>query len=259
MNLLIVDDEYYIVQGIKSTIRCDVLGIDSVFVAYSCDQARQIIKKEPIDIMITDIEMSRENGLSLINWLQEQNYTILTLILSGHQRFDYAQEAIKMHCFSYILKPVTPALLEKELFKAIKSLNQSSTVVPTADPNASNESNDDEFIRKVRSYIREHLDSCDLTRNSIASHIHMNPDYLSSLFHTKFHQTLSTYITTARIDKAKELLLHSSLSLNEISEKAGFTSSSYFHRQFKKYTGLTPQQFRRVRGESQGDRYCDSN
>lgn len=244
MNLLIVDDEYYIVQGIISSIRCDALGIDSIFAAYSCDQARKIIKREHIDIMITDIEMSRENGLSLINWLQEQNYTILTLILSGHQRFDYAQEAIKMHCFSYILKPVTPALLEKELLKAMKSLTQPSTVVPTTAPNTPNESNDDEFIRKVRNYINDHLDSCDLTRNSVASHVHMNPDYLSCLFHAKFHQTLNAYITIARIDRAKELLLHSSLSLNEISEKVGFTNSSYFHRQFKKYTGLTPQQFR---------------
>ena len=115
MNLLVVDDEYYIVQGIISSIRCDVLGIDSIFAAYSCEQARQIIAKKQVDILITDIEMSRENGLSLINWIQEQHYTIVTLILSGHQRFDYAQEAIKMHCFSYILKPVNPAALEKEL------------------------------------------------------------------------------------------------------------------------------------------------
>ena len=45
MNLLVVDDEYYIVQGIISSIRCDVLGIDSIFAAYSCEQARQIIAK----------------------------------------------------------------------------------------------------------------------------------------------------------------------------------------------------------------------
>ena len=46
MNLLVVDDEYYIVQGIISSIRCDVLGIDSIFAAYSCEQARQIIAKK---------------------------------------------------------------------------------------------------------------------------------------------------------------------------------------------------------------------
>lgn len=54
MNLLVVDDEYYIVQGIISSIRCDVLGIDSIFAAYSCEQARQIIAKKQVDILITD-------------------------------------------------------------------------------------------------------------------------------------------------------------------------------------------------------------
>jgi YesN/AraC family two-component response regulator len=71
----------------------------------------------------------------------------------------------------------------------------------------------------------------------------MNPDYLSYIFHKKFGQTLNTYITAMRIDAAKELLLTSNLSLQEISDKAGFSNSSYFHRQFKKITGLTPMQF----------------
>ena len=96
----------------------------------------------------------------------------------------------------------------------------------------------------MQQYITEHLESDGLNRNSIAAFVHMNPDYLSYLFHTKFHQTLSSYLNTARIDRAKDLLLHSSLSLNEISEKTGFSNSSYFHKQFKKTTGLTPQQFR---------------
>ena len=244
MNLLVVDDEYYIVQGIISSIRCDVLGIDSIFAAYSCEQARQIIAKKQVDILITDIEMSRENGLSLINWIQEQHYTIVTLILSGHPRFDYAQEAIKMHCFSYILKPVNPAALGKELLKAIKTLPESSpAAVITSLPSYADQETD-KFIQNVQQYITEHLESDGLNRNSIAAFVHMNPDYLSCLFHTKFHQTLSSYLNTARIDRAKDLLLHSSLSLNEISEKTGFSNSSYFHKQFKKTTGLTPQQVR---------------
>ena len=244
MNLLVVDDEYYIVQGIISSIRCDVLGIDSIFAAYSCEQARQIIAKKQVDILITDIEMSRENGLSLINWIQEQHYTIVTLILSGHPRFDYAQEAIKMHCFSYILKPVNPAALEKELLKAIKTLPESSPAAVITSLPSYTDQETDKFVQNVQQYITEHLESDGLNRNSIAAFVHMNPDYLSCLFHTKFHQTLSSYLNTARIDRAKDLLLHSSLSLSEISEKTGFSNSSYFHKQFKKTTGLTPQQFR---------------
>lgn len=243
MNILIVDDEYYIVQGIASSINCEALGITSIFTAYSFDQAKKIIEKEAVDILITDIEMPRGNGLSLIEWIQEKEYSIVPLILTGHQRFDYAQKAITMHCFSYILKPVDKLSLEKELKKAIASIQGHSPAVPAPCSSLSAEETD-EFIKNVREYIRANLSSDSLNRNSLAKHVHMNPDYLSYLFHLKFGQTLCAYITGARIDKAKELLLHTALSLNEISEKSGFSNNSYFHKQFKKATGITPQQYR---------------
>ena len=69
MNLLVVDDEYYIVQGIISSIRCDVLGIDSIFAAYSCEQARQIIAKKQVDILKTVFLLSTgfRNSITLLS------------------------------------------------------------------------------------------------------------------------------------------------------------------------------------------------
>lgn len=61
-----------------------------------------------------------------------------------------------------------------------------------------------------------------------------------NLFHAKFGQTLGSYITGARIDSAKEPLLHINLSLQEISERCGFSSSSYFIKRFKKNGGDHP-------------------
>ena len=247
MNLLIVDDEYYIVKGIDSLINREKLGIDAVFTAYSVQQAKRILEKEKIDILLTDIEMPHENGLDLIEWILSKNYPIVPLILTGHQRFDYAHKALGLHCFGYILKPVDKRTLEKELGKAIESLSDravsTAPSTPVTDPVLSS-SQADNFVEKIQKYISANLNSDDLTRNSVAECMHMNPDYLSNLFHAKFGQTMSSYITNMRIDKAKELLTHTDLSLNEICEQAGFSSCSYFHKQFKKITGSTPQQFR---------------
>lgn len=243
MNLLIVDDEFYIVQGIVSAINCKELGITSVFTAYSVEQAKKVMEKEKVDILITDIEMPHGSGLSLIEWVQEKEFPIVPLILTGHQRFDYAQKAITMHCFSYILKPVDKLSLEKELRKAIESIRIPAPSASSGFPKLTTKEADD-YISKVRDYIRDNLASDNLNRNSLAEHIHMNPDYLSYLFHNKFGETLSTYITKMRIDKAEELLLHTALSVSEISELTGFSNSSYFNKQFKKVTGYTPQQYR---------------
>ena len=93
MNILIVDDEYYIVQGISKIISEAFSEFNNIYEAYSAEQAKRIIEKESIDILITDIEMPRENGLSLVSWTYSNAYPIICIILSGHQRFDYAQKA----------------------------------------------------------------------------------------------------------------------------------------------------------------------
>ncbi len=239
MNLLIVDDEYYIVKGMVALINRQALGIAEIFTAYSLEQAQRIIEREKIDLLLTDIEMPQGSGLTLIEWICAENYPIVSLILTGHQRFDYVQKALALHCHGYILKPVDKFTLEAELRKAIVSVRNrvEETPVPS-------NLDTDNFIKKIRTYIRDNLSSPDLNRSTIAEHMHMNPDYLSSVFHSKFDQTLSSYINLMRIDKAKELLTHTNLSLQEISERSGFSSSSYFHKQFKKTTGMTPQEYR---------------
>ena len=156
------------------------------------------------------------------------------MILSGHQRFDYAQKALKLHCASYVLKPIDKTQLCDEIRHALElKQNQSHQLAE-----------DEDFIFRVRTYIYSNLSDPDLNRSSIAEYLHMSPDYLSYVFHQKFDQTLSAYITSMRIDKAKEFLERTSWGMDIIAEKTGFSSSSYFHKQFKKITGITPQQYR---------------
>ncbi len=246
MNVLIVDDEYYIVQGIVKMIKQFTIPIEQIYMAYSVEQAKKVIERKQIQILLADIEMPQESGLNLVSWIRDNDYQMICMLLTGHQRFDYAHTAIMMHCFSYILKPVNKWDLEQEFIKAYQNVKKlESTAGEKVLLPLSRESEDD-FVNKVRDYIQKNVGSLELNRRSISEYMHMNADYLSTMFHNKFGCTLSAYITNARIDSAKELLLHTSLSLNEISRKTGFSNSSYFHKQFKKKTGQTPQQFREM-------------
>lgn len=243
MNILIVDDEYYIVQGSIKMVKQFALPIEEIYAAYSIEQAKKIIERKQIQILLTDIEMPQESGLDLVAWIRDNGYQIICLLLTGHQRFDYAHTAIMMHCFSYILKPVNKCSLEKEFIKAFQAVEKlesaaSEKAIPLL------EQENDGFVNKVRNYIQQNVGSAELNRRTISEYMHMNEDYLSTIFHNKFGCTLNTYITNTRIDYAKELLRHTSLSSNEISGKAGFSNSSYFHKQFKKKTGQTPLEFR---------------
>ena len=97
---------------------------------------------------------------------------------------------------------------------------------------------------------------CKITVEQIARSQHLSPKYLSSLFCQETGQTMTDFITGIRVEEAKRLLKSPTLSFSEISNTLNFCSQSYFNSVFKKKTGMTPKQFRRL--ELQVLPYLDS-
>ena len=79
---------------------------------------------------------------------------------------------------------------------------------------------------------------------SVAEHLHLSPKYLSNLLRVVTGQNTQQHIHQALIEKAKHLLLSTSLSINETAFQLGFEYPQYFSRLFKRKTGLTPAEFR---------------
>lgn len=81
----------------------------------------------------------------------------------------------------------------------------------------------------------------------IVSELHRDYDTVSALFSLLEHQTLERYIIDYRIEKIKEFLVYSTLTLADIAYKLNFSSVAHLSRQFKQYTGLTPSYFKEIR------------
>lgn len=124
MNILIVDDEPAVIQIIRKVINWEQAKIDHVFTANNVPCAKQILQSNSVDIILCDIEMSRENGLDLMKWIQEQNLSIEKLLLTSYKSFEYAQTAISLGISEYILKPVKYAELQQTIEKAGKRIQQ---------------------------------------------------------------------------------------------------------------------------------------
>lgn len=127
MNILIVDDEIYSVQGIVNALDWKSLGFENVFTAFSMKQAQKVFEKETVDLLLTDIEMPKGSGLDLIEWANEKGYSPVTLFLTSFAKFEYAQKAIQMQCFGYILKPVEPQKLREEILRAARRISMEET------------------------------------------------------------------------------------------------------------------------------------
>jgi AraC family transcriptional regulator len=81
----------------------------------------------------------------------------------------------------------------------------------------------------------------------IARHLNKDYDTISSIFSSLEGITLERYIISFRIEKVKELLVYSSLSLEDIAFRLGFSSAPHLSRQFKTVTGINPSHFRKIR------------
>lgn len=118
-NLLVVDDDYLIVNSIKSAIDITKLHIADIYTATSIAQAKDILQRHPVDIMICDIEMPQGSGLELLEWTKLHMPEIDSVVLTGHANFEYAMRALKLGCMDYILKPVSFEELEESIHKII--------------------------------------------------------------------------------------------------------------------------------------------
>ncbi len=86
----------------------------------------------------------------------------------------------------------------------------------------------------------------DISLKTMACDLNINAAYLGQLFKTETGQLFSVFLNQTRIEHAQELLLSTSLPLNEISQKCGYANISYFYNIFKKHTGKTPTQYRKT-------------
>ena len=127
MTILIVDDQPNVVSALKTGIRWETLGITQVFTALNVPQAKETIKSHPIDILITDIEMPVENGLSLLRWCRHNDYGFECIFLTSHADFFYVQEALQLGSADYILQPVRYEDMEKLLAKTIRKIRERQT------------------------------------------------------------------------------------------------------------------------------------
>lgn len=100
-----------------------------------------------------------------------------------------------------------------------------------------------EIIKKAIRYISQNF-SRNLTLDEVADHVHLNPAYFSTLFKQSTGSSFKEYLNMVRIEESKRLLSNTDSSIIDISLATGFEDQSYFSKVFKKYTGLTPKQYR---------------
>jgi len=121
-KVLIADDEPKIRIGLRNSVNWPELDMEVVGEAEDGEVALEIAKNARPDIILVDICMPFLDGLQLIEKLNDMLKGCIIIVVTGHDEFAYAQKALKLRVFDYILKPVSREQLRSVLNKAREEL-----------------------------------------------------------------------------------------------------------------------------------------
>lgn len=101
-------------------------------------------------------------------------------------------------------------------------------------------------IKNIIKFIEENYNIPDLSMKRVCECVHISPSHFSNIFKKEIGVTFVQYVTEYRIEKAKQLLKYTPLKTYEISEAVGYSDAHYFSTIFKKNTGKSPSDYRRI-------------
>ncbi|MDO4567122.1 MAG: response regulator [Oscillospiraceae bacterium] len=240
-RVVLIDDEEIIVKGLRRVLEWESFGCRVVAEASDAGSGAAAIREHRPDIVFTDIKMPDEDGLTMLAGLKSEFPDMQVAVLTGYRDFEYARRAIELGVSRFLLKPSKMEELEEALRHMTAALDARGARSEDEPEQASG------FIAsQARAYIAEHCTER-LSLQEVAEHCYVSQWHLSKLLNRQLGQSFYDILNSVRIEKAKRLLEDPSLRISEIGELAGYADTAHFSRVFKKYTGVSANEFRNSR------------
>jgi len=244
MDILLIDDEPVFRKGLAHIIQQHSIEFKHIFQADCGHEALSIIQNEKnISVALVDINLPDINGLALAKKMMALFPSIIIVIISGYDDFNFTRQAIQLQVFDYLLKPVAPSdityLLNKIDNKLIDETSQKKTF-----------KNEDiklsPLCLNAIDIIKERYSDNTLSLAFVSKELFVDSSYLSKQLKKQTGKSFSDYLTDYRLNKAKELLQQTTinLSIQEVSTKVGYANPHYFSRLFKLHENLSPTEFK---------------
>lgn len=250
MKLLLVDDEQLALDGLKENIKALGYSFSAIYTAYSMNEAVDCMKDMQVDLIICDVEMPNGTGLELIEWVKNNKSNVISVVLSCHDEFIYAQRALRLGCIDYILKPATPDALYPVIDKAFRYWKKQHSdqrmkelgerYITSVSDNAEDKS---DMAERIHEYIVSHITE-EIGVGKLSQVFYMSPDYLTRCFKKRYNSTISEYIMDLRLAIAAEMLEKKEMTVTMIAAKVGYPNYTYFTKIFKKKYGVSPFRYK---------------
>lgn len=237
-RLMIVDDEPWALRGVQTACDYHGLGFDVVFATTEPSAALAFILASRPDVVITDISMDGMTGIELMKHARAAKIDAQFVVVSGFSEFEYARSALRMGAFAYLLKPISKDEFHEVMWELANKLG-----APPNLPDGVAQGNP--TVAGIKRYLEENY-SEEITLGSISERFFLSPNYLCDLFKAETGRSIMSYLRTARLNHAAELLRTSQDSVADIALRVGYSDISYFGRLFRNAYQMTPGVYRRA-------------
>lgn len=242
-KLVLVEDDYQIRNGLSRFFPWRQIGFELLQSFENGRQALEYIRQNPVDVVLTDIRMPVMDGLTLAETLKKEQHPALVVIISAYRDFEYAHRALTLGIRHYMVKSTKYDELI-DVFTLIRKELDAALSQPPPAPVPQEEEKGDRIIVRVTQHILSNMAAASL--QTAAEHARLNPVYLSRYFKNKTGTHFVDYLISVKMKRAAELLAVRENKISKISEMVGYSNEKNFSRAFKKYYGVSPNEYRRL-------------
>lgn len=238
-TILIVEDDITLLDIISKALEKHFF----VFKASNGHDALRIYDDNDIDCIILDIQMEPMDGLEVLKNIRSRDRRMPVIITTGHSQLEYAEKCADLGVNGYCTKPYGINHLVTKIQDVLSPLAKGKVpscymkyghICQTCHPKVY------ETLHQMHENISDQI-----KLSTMSNKIGISCDYLGRLVKRDTGHSFTELLNKVRIDKAKELLAERDMPINTIVYDVGYNTEQHFFKQFKKFTGLTPNKFRK--------------
>ncbi len=253
-KILVVEDNEELLALMHQMLN----GKYQVLTAKNGKQALNIIMKEELDLVVSDVMMPIMDGIELTKHIKEdENYWQLPVILlSAKNKDEDKTEGYATGADAYVTKPFKFEELEVRIDALIANRRKMKTTFakdaeclaaenPTEKNDHGHFSNPDKvFVQKATEMVMQHLADSDYDRETFANDMAMGESTLYNKVKTCTGQTVIGFINSIRLNEAKHLMQDNPrILVGDLAMRVGFNTPKYFSKCFKKEFGIFPKEY----------------
>ena len=244
-TVLIVDDNEEIIDFISD----DLEETYQVLKAYNGKQALDILAKEAVQLVISDVTMPIMDGFELCKEIKSNfNYSHIPIILlTAKNTLQSKIQGLELGADAYIEKPFSPEHLQVQIANLIRNRTKVKEYFANSPlahiKSMAHTKADETFLEKVNDAIYHNIEDKEFDVEKLAKFVNMSRPTLYRKINEISDLSPNELINITRLKKAAELLREGVHKIYEISDMVGFNSQTNFGRIFHKQFGMSPTEF----------------